>query len=78
MKVVNQNLWEVSWSYPIGSIDFETTAMLEAVSATDAVTKFIQLLNTELIYDWNKQTFRAEKNHTYFLFILENGRLRRI
>lgn len=71
--------WEVSWSTSIGSIDFETTAVIEAASATDAVTKFIQLYNTlgDRI-DWEKQTFRAEKNFTYFLFVYEQGKLRRV
>ena len=73
-----KNMWEVSWSFPIGSVDFETTTLLEAVTATDAVTKFIKLLETHYDFDSNKQIFRAEKNHTFFLFILENGKLRRI
>lgn len=72
------NIWEVSWSYPLGNVDFETTTLLEAVTATDAVTKFIKLLETHYNFESNKQVFRAEKNHTYFLFIHENGKLRRI
>jgi len=71
--------WEVSWSTSLGGQDFDVTSLIEAASATDAVTKFIQLFNTigDNI-DWEHQTFRAEKNHTFFLFTLENGRLRRI
>lgn len=72
------NIWEVSWSYPLGNVDFETTTLLEAVTATDAVTKFIKLLETHYNFESDKQVFRAEKNHTYFLFIHENGKLRRI
>lgn len=73
------DVWEVFWSISIGKIDFETFANIQASSATDAVCKFIQLYNTigDNI-DWEKQVFRAEKNHTYFLFIHENGKLRRI
>jgi len=71
--------WEISWSFSIGQIDFETTAVMNAVTATDAVTKFIQLMATEFPeYNWEKQIFRAEKNYTCFLFILEKGKLRRL
>ena len=74
-----KNMWEVSWSQSIGNIDFETTCLLEAVSATDAVTKFIQLFTTSADnLNWEKQIFRAEKNHTFFLFRYENGSLRRV
>ena len=76
---MNTNMWEVSWSQSVGNIDFETTSIIEAVSATDAVVKFIQLFNTTANnIDWEKQIFRAEKNYTFFLFIYENGGLRRI
>lgn len=76
---MNNNMWEVSWSQSIGNIDFETTSLLEAVSATDAVTKFIQLFNTSADnFNWEKQIFRAEKNYTFFLFRYEDGKLRRI
>lgn len=34
-------LWQISWSRPINDIDVETTANIEADSATDAVKKFI-------------------------------------
>lgn len=75
---MKKNLWEVSWFFPLGSVDFETTSMLEAATATDAVVKFIRLLETHYNFDAEKQTFRAEKNHTYFVFIYENGSLRRV
>ena len=64
-------LWQISWSRPINDIDVETTANVEADSATDAVKKFIFMMQD---IDWKDQILRAEKNNTFFLFIVESSR----
>lgn len=73
---MSSNIWNVSWSRSKYGTDIETNADIEALSATDAVRGFILLFPEQS--SWEKQMFRAEKNHTYFLFIWENNKLRRI
>lgn len=73
---MSSNTWNVTWSRSKYGTDIETNADIEALSATDAVRGFILLFPEQP--SWEKQMFRAEKNHTYFLFIWENNKLRRI
>lgn len=62
-------IWSLSWSRTINGVDVETNADLEAISATDAVKSFISMFPEVA---WKNQKIRAEKNYTYFIFIVEN------
>lgn len=73
---MSSNIWNVTWSRSKYGTDIETNADVEALSATDAVRSFILLFPEQ--QSWEKHIFRAEKNHTYFLFIWEDNKLRRI
>lgn len=70
------NIWTVSWSRSKNGVDIETTADIESDSATDSVRSFMLLFPEQ--HSWEKQVIRTEKNHTYFLFIIEKTKLRRI
>jgi len=62
-------IWDVSWARSVDGIDIESNADIEAESATDAVKKFMFLFPE---VKWRGYKLKAEKNNTYFVFVVES------
>ncbi len=62
-------IWDVSWARSVDGIDIESNADIEAESATDAVKKFMFLFPE---VKWRGHKLKAEKNNTYFVFVVES------
>jgi hypothetical protein len=71
--------WTVIWSYSINEVDFEMNSNIVADNATQAVKKFMCLLLKKFPeLSFEEQEFRAEKNHSFFVFRIKNNIMQRI